>query len=361
MQPIREQSPDLPALADAVKVWARELGFAEAGIAGVDLAAEEPHLLRWLRSGFHGDMHYMARHGLKRCRPDQLVPGTVRVVSVRMDYLPPDYPARVDPQTAGEAFVARYAVGRDYHKLMRRRLQRLADRIGAAVGPFGYRVFVDSAPVLERALARKAGLGAIGKNTLVLNRQAGSYFFLGELFTDLPLPVDPPVEQDLCGSCRACLTACPTGAIVAPYQLDARRCISYLTIESHGAIPEPLRPLIGNRVFGCDDCQTSCPWNKFARIGVEPDFRARHRLDRAGLIELFRWSEETFLAKTEGSAIRRLGYERWLRNLAVALGNEEPSAAAIEALRDRLDHPSAMVRDHVRWALDRLRRNRAEN
>lgn len=354
MQATEPHPLDLAALADAIKGWAKELGFAEAGISDVDLSKEQPHLLRWLRRGYHGDMHYMARHGLKRSRPEQLVPGTVRVISVRMDYLPPDYPARNDPQEAGEAFIARYAVGRDYHKLMRRRLQQLARRIAEFVGPFGHRAFVDSAPVLEKALARNAGIGAIGKNTLLLNHRAGSYFFLGELFVDLPLPIDPPNRQNLCGSCRACLTACPTDAIVAPYQLDARRCISYLTIESHEAIPEDLRPLIGNRVFGCDDCQTSCPWNKFAQTAAEPDFRARHNLDRAELIELFLWSEATFLKRTEGSAIRRLGHERWLRNLAVALGNGEASDDAISALRERLEYPSELVREHVRWALQRL-------
>lgn len=354
MQATKPHSLDLDDLARTIKSWAAELGFAEAGISDIDLSREKPHLLRWLRNGFHGDMHYMARHGLKRARPDQLLPGTVRVISVRMDYLPPDYPARSDPQQAGEAFIARYAVGRDYHRLMRRRLQRLAKRVSERIGPFGHRAFVDSAPVLEKALARNAGLGAIGKNTLVLNHRAGSYFFLGELFVDLPLPIDPPNRQNLCGSCRACLTACPTDAIIAPYQLDARRCISYLTIESHDPIPEDLRPLIGNRVFGCDDCQTSCPWNKFAQTAAEPDFRARHNLDQAELIELFHWSEETFLARTEGSAIRRLGHERWLRNLAVALGNGEASDAAIHALQERLEHPSKLVREHVHWALERL-------
>lgn len=346
--------PDLDALAHSIKVWAKELGFADAGISDVDLSEEQPHLLRWLRQGFQGDMHYMGRHGLKRTRPDQLLPGTVRVISVRMDYLPPDYPARHDPQQAGEAFIARYAVGRDYHKLMRRRLQQLARRISDVIGPLGHRAFVDSAPVLEKALARNAGLGAIGKNTLVLNQRAGSYFFLGELFVDLPLPVDPRNQQNLCGSCRACLTACPTDAIIAPYQLDARRCISYLTIESREAIPEELRPLIGNRVFGCDDCQTSCPWNKFAQTAAEPDFRARHNLDRSELIELFLWSEDTFLKRTEGSAIRRLGHERWLRNLAVAIGNGEASDESIRALQKRLHHPSELVREHVSWALRQL-------
>lgn len=348
------QALDYRALAADIKAWAQELGFAEAGISDIDLRSEEPKLLRWLQQGFQGEMHFMARHGLKRCRPDQLVPGTVRVISVRMNYLPPDYPARHDPQQPGQAFISRYAVGRDYHRLMRRRLQRLATRIEAVAGPFGHRAFVDSAPVLERPLARKAGLGAIGKNTLLLHHRAGSYFFLGELFTDLPLPVDPPNTQNLCGSCRACMTACPTGAIVAPYQLDARLCISYLTIELQGSIPADLRPLIGHRVFGCDDCQTSCPWNKFARVTAEPDFHPRHQLDQAELVELFLWSEETFLARTEGSAIRRLGHERWLRNLAVALGNGTPGAAALAALQERLAHPSELVREHVQWALERL-------
>jgi epoxyqueuosine reductase len=349
---------DLPALAADIKRWGRDLGFAEIGIAGIDLSAEEPHLRRWLQRQFQGDMHYMGRHGLKRCHPEHLVPGTLRVICGRMDYLPPEAePAAAD--RPGPALIARYALGRDYHKLLRRRLQQLADRIGVRAGPFGYRAFVDSAPVLEKALARNAGLGWIGKNTLLLNREAGSYFFLGELFTDLPLPLDA-APQEHCGSCRACLSACPTGAIVAPYQLDARRCISYLTIESHGPIPEHLRPKIGNRVFGCDDCQTSCPWNKFARPSMEPDFKPRHGLDQAELVELFNWSEATFLAKTEGSAIRRLGHERWLRNLAVALGNGEPSEAARAALQSRLEHSSALVREHVRWALQALAQERSD-
>lgn len=354
MQVVERQRMNYNALAHDIKAWAQELGFAAAGITDIDLSDEEPRLLRWLQDGFQGEMHFMARHGLKRCRPDQLVPGTVRVISVRMDYLPPDYPARSDPQQPGQVLISRYALGRDYHRLMRRRLQRLAGRIEEVVGPFGFRAFVDSAPVLERPLARNAGLGAIGKNTLLLNHQAGSYFFLGELFTDLPLPIDAPNTQNLCGSCRSCMTACPTGAIVAPYHLDARRCISYLTIELHGSIPEDLRPLIGNRVFGCDACQTSCPWNKFARVTTEPDFHPRHQLDQAELVELFLWTEQTFLVRTEGSTIRRLGHERWLRNLAVALGNGEPSAAAIAALQQRQNHPSELVREHVEWALERL-------
>lgn len=355
MHPSAPPRLDPIALAADIKRWGRELGFAALGITDVDLSAEEPHLLTWLRRGFQGDMHYMGRHGLKRCRPEQLVPGTLRVICVRLDYLPPGQAATGEPQSEpGRAVISRYALGRDYHKLMRRRLQRLAARIEEAAGSFGYRAFADSAPVLEKALARKAGLGWIGKNTLLLSREAGSYFFLGELFTDLPLPVDEPV-QDHCGSCRACLAACPTGAIVGPYQLDARRCISYLTIESHEPIPEPLRPLIGNRVFGCDDCQISCPWNKFAQVSNESDFSPRHGLDQAQLVELFGWSEQTFLARTEGSAIRRLGHERWLRNLAVALGNGEPSEAAMNALTSQLGHPSELVREHASWALEQLR------
>ncbi len=342
------------ALADQIKAWARELGFAAAGITGIDLGTHEAHLLRWLRLGFQGDMHYMGRHGVKRSRPERLHPGTLRVISVRMDYLPPQMPAREEqPQAAGTAFVSRYAVGRDYHKLMRKRLKQLAERIESVTGPMGYRVYVDSAPVLEKALAENAGLGWIGKHTLLLDRQAGSYFFLGELFTDLPLPVDEKAGAH-CGSCRACLEVCPTRAIVGPYQLDARRCISYLTIELHGAIPLDLRPLIGNRIFGCDDCQTVCPWNKFAQPTAEPDFHPRHGLDQASLIELFAWDEKTFLARTEGSAIRRLGHERWLRNIAVALGNGEPTAEAVTALDARRAHPSALVREHVEWALTRL-------
>ncbi len=350
-------SPDFAALATQIKQWGRQLGFADVGICGIDLRQDEAHLLRWLRRRFHGDMHYMARHGVKRARPDQLVPGTLRVIAVRMDYLT----SRSEPAPqSGSAFVARYARGRDYHKLLRKRLQQLARKIESAVGPFGYRAFVDSAPVLEKALARNAGLGWIGKNTLLLSRDAGSYFFLGELFTDLPLPIDPPVSAH-CGSCRACMAACPTQAIVGPYQLDARRCISYLTIEAHGSIPEEYRAAIGNRIFGCDDCQTVCPWNKFAQISVEPDFAPRHGLDAPVLMELFAWSEEEFLQRTAGSAIRRLGYERWLRNIAVALGNAAPSPAVEAALQARAAHPSELVREHVHWALDRVRQRRSQS
>ena len=334
--------------------WARALGFAAVGVAGIDLAADGKHLANWLEQGHHGEMDYMARHGAKRSRPDLLVPGTVRVISVRMNYATgDDRHAWSTLEDSERAYVARYALGRDYHKTLRRRLQALADRIGAAIGPFGYRVFVDSAPVLERALARDAGLGWIGKNTCLIDHRSGSWFLLGELFTDLPLPVDAPAS-DHCGTCRRCIDICPTGAIIAPYQLDARLCISYLTIESRSAIPEPLRPLIGNRIFGCDDCQLVCPWNKFARRHDEPDFQVRNGLDQASLIELFAWSEETFLRRTEGSALRRTGYHGWLRNIAVALGNGPASPEAVAALRTRADHPSELVREHVAWALARL-------
>ncbi len=356
MQPMSTRAAQLPDGADLaarIRTWGKELGFDAVGIADTDLATDETHLLRWLRAGYQGDMDWMGRHGVKRARPRQLRPGTRRVISVRMNYRPPEAEDDTAVPADGErAFVARSALGRDYHKVLRRRLQRLADRIAEVAGPFGYRAFVDSAPVLEKALARDAGLGWIGKNTLLLSREAGSYFFLGELFTDLPLPVDAPIDEH-CGTCRACMDVCPTGAIVGPYQLDARRCISYLTIEHRGSIPEDLRPAIGNRVFGCDDCQAACPWNKFAQPTDEADFRPRHQLDTADLISLFRWDEATFLDRTAGSAIRRLGHERWLRNLAVALGNAPRTPTVIKALCERERHPSALVREHVAWALER--------
>lgn len=345
--------PDLVLLAQSIKDWGRELGFQQVGIAGLDLREHEAHLQRWLDAGYQGEMDYMAAHGTKRSRPDELVPGTLRVVSLRMDYLPGD--TRMSQRLAEpqSAYVSRYALGRDYHKLIRKRLQQLAERIQAAIGPFGHRAFVDSAPVLEKAIAEQAGLGWIGKNTLVLNRKAGSWFFLGELFVDLPLPVDAPHASEHCGRCSACLEICPTGAFVGPYVLDARRCISYLTIELKGAIPEDLRGSIGNRVFGCDDCQIVCPWNRFARPTEQADFQPRHGLDNAELAELFRWSEEEFLSRTEGSPLRRAGYERWLRNLAVGLGNAPTTIPVIEALQARRDYPSELVREHVSWALQR--------
>jgi epoxyqueuosine reductase len=341
---------DLQVLARQIKEWGQALGFQQVGITDISLDTAETHLQRWLDQGYHGEMGWMAHHGSKRTRPAELVPGTERVISVRMNYLPdePDPSAILDDPA--QAFVSRYALGRDYHKVMRRRLQQLADRITAVVGSFGYRAFVDSAPVMEKALAAKAGLGWVGKHTNLLNRTAGSWFFLGELYTDLPLPIDAPVT-DHCGQCTACLDICPTKAIIAPYQLDARRCISYLTIELAGAIPVSLRPLIGNRIYGCDDCQQCCPWNRFAHITAEPDFAPRHGLNSSTLLALFAWTEGEFLRKTEGSAIRRIGYARWLRNIAVALGNAPPSPTIYQVLAQRLPRVSDLVAEHVRWAI----------
>lgn len=345
---------DFVALAQRVKAWGVELGFAKIGITGVDLAADEAHLQEYLRQGRHGTMDYMQRHGSKRSRPDALQPGTVRVISARMDYFADGVDTAHAWHTLGDgerAYISRYALGRDYHKLIRGRLQKLADRIAGETGPFGYRAFTDSAPVLEKALARNAGLGWIGKHTLLLDRDAGSWFFLGELYTDLPLPIDKPATAH-CGTCTRCIDVCPTQAITGPYQLDARRCISYLTIESHEAIPEELRPLLGNRVFGCDDCQLVCPWNKFAQPTHEEDFAPRHGLDGAKLVELLAWTEDEFLKKTEGMPIRRAGYAGFSRNVAVALGNAPHSAAVIAALNARADDPSLLVREHVAWALE---------
>jgi epoxyqueuosine reductase len=351
--PVPNATVDHAALAADIKRWARELGFADAGISAAATGEDEARLLAWLDEGRHGDMDYMQRHGTRRSRPAELLPGTVRVISVRMDYIPPGTANAWDVLGDAEAgYVSRYALGRDYHKLMRNRLQKLAARIGEQVGAFGYRAFVDSAPVLEKALARNAGLGWIGKHTVLIHRNAGSYFFLGELYTDLPLPVDTPASAH-CGSCSRCIEACPTQAITGPYQLDARRCISYLTIELKGPIPEELRAPMGNRIFGCDDCQLVCPWNKFAQLATEPDFAPRHSLDGAKLTELFGWTEDEFLARTEGMAIRRTGYEGWLRNIAVALGNAPPSPPVRAALQSRADHPSPIVREHVAWALAR--------
>lgn len=343
---------DYAALAQRVKAIAAELGFQRCGIADIDLSQDEAHLRAWLAQGLYGSMDWMARHGDRRARPHELIPGTVRVVSVGLDYGQDIAAAWATLDDGERAYVARYALGRDYHKLMRQRLQTLADRIAALVGPFGHRVFVDSAPVLERALARNAGLGWIGKHTCLIDKDGGSLFFLGEIYVDLPLPIDAPAS-DHCGTCRRCIDVCPTQAIVAPYRLDARRCIAYLTIEHDGAIDEDLRPLIGNRIFGCDDCQLACPWNKFARRTDEPDFRARNNLDTATLPALFAWTEAEFLQRTEGSAIRRSGYRRWLRNLAVALGNATPTPAVIAALESRRDDADALVAEHVRWAVAR--------
>jgi epoxyqueuosine reductase len=342
---------DPAKLLEEIRRWGAELGFARVGAANIDLGEDEAHFRDWLHAGFGGEMEYLSKHGSKRTRPAELVPGTVTCISARMDYWPAD--AADAAETLGRpslGYISRYAVGRDYHKLMRARLQGLCDRISARVGPFGYRAFVDSAPVLEKALARNAGLGWIGKHTNLIDPKGGSYFFLGEIYLSLPLPSDEP-ESSHCGSCSACIPACPTRAIVAPHRLDARRCISYLKIELKGSIPVDLRPSMGNRIYGCDDCQLVCPWNKFARPTAEKDFAVRHGLDRTELVQLFDWGEAEFLEKTLGSAIRRIGFERWLRNIAVALGNAPTSPEVIAALRRREQHSSPLVREHVRWAL----------
>src|SRR5687768_7417944 len=348
--PSRSVASESASLSSRIKQWGKELGFQAVGIADADLAAAEPRLMEWLARGWHGEMEYMARHGALRARPAELKPGTLRVISCRMDYLN-DVPQGLETQPE-KANIARYARGRDYHKVLRDRLQKLCDRIAEEVGEFGYRVFTDSAPVMEVELAARAGIGWRGKHTLLLSRDAGSWFFLGEVYTNLPLPVDEP-EKERCGTCQACMDVCPTQAIRAPYQLDARRCISYLTIEHKSAIPEELRPLIGNRVYGCDDCQLVCPWNRFARLTAEEDFRTRNGLDSATLTELFAWTEEEFDRRLRGSPIRRIGYERWLRNLAVGLGNAPSSPRVVDALSRKKDHPSALVREHVLWALSR--------
>ena len=344
---------DLARLGEDIKQWGRELGFERVGIADTNPDAAEKHLFHWLKRRRHGEMEYMAAHGTRRSRPADLIPGTVRVISARMNYLPRTArPSSEVLEDAAQAFVSRYALGRDYHKVLRRRLQRLADRIQDAVGRSCYRVFTDSAPVLEKALAEKAGLGWIGKHTNLISAESGSWFFLGEIFTDLPLPLDTP-SANHCGTCRTCIDACPTGAIVGPYELDARRCISYLTIELRGPIPFELRHLVGNRIFGCDDCQLVCPWNRFARPSDETDFSPRHGLDTPELIKLFSWTEAEFLQRTEGSAIRRIGFERWLRNIAVALGNAPTTPTVLSALEARRDDGSNLVREHVQWALAR--------
>jgi epoxyqueuosine reductase len=342
---------DMAALKSEVVDWCIELGFQQAGVSGIDLAEAEDRLGTWLTRKFHGTMDYMHRHGVKRSRPAELVPGTVRVISVRMDYLPETQEVAQELlDDDSRAYISRYALGRDYHKVLRSRLRELARRIEERTGEFGYRVFVDSAPVLEKALAEKAGIGWVGKHTNVISRDFGSWFFLGELYTDLPLPIDQP-EESHCGTCTACIDVCPTQAIVAPYLLDARRCISYLTIELKDAIPEEFRKAIGNRIYGCDDCQLFCPWNKFAKLSAEADFAPRHGLDSAELVELFSWNEDTWLQKTEGSAIRRIGFERWLRNIAIALGNAKSTREVVSALRARQHGQSKMVAQHVAWAL----------
>ncbi len=348
----------LNQLAKQVKLWGRELGFQQIGIADCNLAQHGEHLRQWLAAGHHGDMAWMATHGEKRWHPELLVPGTLRVISARLDYLPPDtQPVRI-LKDSSKAYISRYATGRDYHKLIRKRLAQLAQQIDAYCDEQGLssqgRAFTDSAPVMERALAEKAGLGWIGKNSLVINSSAGSWFFLGEIYTNLPLPLDSSAEVNRCGECTACLKVCPTDAFLEAYKLDARRCISYLTIENKGPIPLEFREPIGNRVFGCDDCQIICPWNKYAKASSEADFIPRHGLDNGELLKLFRWSEGEFLQKTAGSAIRRVGYERWQRNLAVALGNSAPHGELIAALKWALERTTPLVAEHIQWALERL-------
>ena len=351
MQNGNPQQEYYTALAAQIHRWAHELGFQGVGISDTDLTVAESGLLEWLSLGWHGELDYMAIHGSKRSRPAGLVTGTLRVISLRMNYFPAQ--ARDSWQVLADderAFISRYALGRDYHKVLRNRLTKLADKIRAQVAEYDGRIFTDSAPVMEVELARKAGLGWRGKHTLLLSREHGSWFFLGEIYLNLPLPVDAP-QQEHCGTCSRCIEVCPTRAIIAPYRLDARRCISYLTIELKGSIPVELRPLIGNRIYGCDDCQLVCPWNGFAQTTVEPDFAVRHGLDDVSLVELFAWDEAEFKAKLAGSAMYRIGYEQWLRNIAVALGNAAKSNTVTAALKLRAKHESALVREHVEWAL----------
>ena len=342
---------DLSLLAEQIKLWSSELGFSSMGITDIDLSQDQRYLEKWLEKGYHGEMKYMERHGKKRSRPAELVQGTKRIISLSMNYLPENYNGLELLEEDKKAFVSGYARGRDYHKIMRSRLKKLVSKIKVH-SSHENRVFVDSAPVLEKALAQKAGLGWIGKNTLLLNKNAGSYFFLGEIYTDLELPIDEPKIVNHCGSCTSCMDVCPTKAFEGPNQLDARKCISYLTIEYKGSIEEELRPMMGNRIFGCDDCQIFCPWNKFLKITDEADFKPRHNLDDIDLSNLFMWSEEEFLEKTQGSPIRRAGYESWLRNIAIALGNAESSVEVLRALHSKKDHPSEIVKEHVNWAIE---------
>ena len=351
---------DYIELAAKIKQWGKEFGFAEVGITDIDLSEHEAQLQRWLDKGYHGEMSYMAAHGMKRARPAELVPGTQRIISVKMNYLPPEASFAKALANKDTAYISRYALGRDYHKVIRNKLKKLGQKIEQEVGQLGFRPFVDSAPVLERQLAEKAGLGWRGKNSLLINKQAGSWFFLGELFVDLPLPVDELNNEEGCGKCTACLTLCPTGAIVEPYVVDARKCISYLTIELQGPIPEQYRPLLGNRVYGCDDCQLVCPWNRFGQLTSEDDFAPRKNLKDQELITLFNWNEETFLKNTEGSPIRRIGFERWQRNLAVGLGNAPFSAVIIEILEKAKSDSSELVKEHIEWALKQQRQKQNE-
>ena len=341
----------MQTLSSKIKLWGQALGFQKIGFSDIQLEKTQQRLQTWVNKGFYGDMDWMHHHGSKRTHPEELVEGTISIISVRMDYFPPD---GADPELILNhpevAYISRYALGRDYHKLLRKRLQQLATKIQQEIGDFGYRVFVDSAPVMEKAIAEKAGLGWVGKHSNIISKEAGSWFFLGEIYTDLPLPTVEPVT-DHCGSCTACLDVCPTQAIIAPYIVDARRCISYLTIELKGAIPEEFRVAIGNRIYGCDDCQLICPWNRFAKVTEQADFSIRNQLDRTHLLELFAWSENEFLLKLQGSPLRRIGYERWLRNIAIALGNSPPSTLIVNALESRKKRGSEMVVEHIDWAL----------
>ena len=342
-------------LLQKIKTWSKELGFQQLEVTDTDLSRYQDSFIDWLKQNYHGEMNYMHKHGTMRYQADELVASTVNIISVRMDYYPPDCETADSTLANPElGYISRYALGRDYHKLMRKRLQKLASKINAEIGDFGYRVFVDSAPVLEKPLAEKAGLGWIGKHTNLINQKAGSWFFLGEIYTNLPLPTSNKAPESHCGSCQACIDICPTRAIIAPYQLDARRCISYLTIELDGAIPLEFRAAMGNRIYGCDDCQLCCPWNRFATPSNETDFLTRHPLDAPRLLELFNWSEQAFLDNTEGSAIRRIGYQRWQRNIAIALGNAPRSAEIIAALKNRLSEATPMVAEHIQWALEEI-------
>jgi len=343
-------------LAKDIKAWGEELGFQQVGITDTELSQAEQHLSTWLDAGFQGEMSYMQKHGSKRTQPAELVSGTNRVISCRMDYLPESMQRTHDlMDNPVRAYISRYTLGRDYHKVIRKKLQQLATKIEQQVGSFGYRAFVDSAPVMEKALAEKAGLGWIGKHSNVLNKKAGSWFFIGELYTDLPLPIDSPAENH-CGQCTDCIDICPTNAIIAPYTVDARRCISYLTIELKGSIPEEFRSLMGNHIYGCDDCQQTCPWNRFALLTAEDDFLPRNELDTAFLMDIFQWTEPEFLKKTEGSAIRRIGHSQWIRNIAIALGNAPFSTKTLQLLKTRELDPDEVIKEHVQWAIDNIQR-----
>lgn len=343
-------TPELHQLANDIKIWGKELGFQQVAISDINLEQHKKPLMRWLEKGYHGNMAFMNAHGEKRYKPDLLVPGTLRIISVRMDYLPPDAKFATTLKNKNKAYISRYALGRDYHKVLRNKLKKLGEKIKAKLPETEFRPFVDSAPVLEHAIAEKAGIGWTGKHSLTINQHAGSWFFLGELFINLPLPVDEPIEEK-CGSCVACLTICPTQAIIEPYVVDAKRCISYLTIENDEAIPEALRSLMGNRIYGCDDCQLICPWNRYAHITEEQDFYSRNALNNPDLLALFSWDEDAFLKHTEGSAIRRIGYQKWQRNIAVALGNADYSPEILSALEEKLESSSELVTEHLQWAI----------